>query len=858
MDHVPDQYWTLAPDEIMRGLASRASGLADSEVQDRLRTFGGNAITTGHDSSIVRLFLRQVESPLVLILVFGGGLSAFLGQWSDAAIILAIVAASVALGFSQEYRASQALAELKQRLALSARVRRDGREMTVPFEAIVPGDIVLLTAGNIVPADGVVLESTDCLVNEASLTGESAPVEKRPGVSGADASLASRSNCLFAGTSLRSGLATFIAAGTGVKTVYGEVASGLAAQEPETEFERGVRRFGYMLMRVMIVMVVFVLAVSQALGRPLIESLLFAVALAVGMTPELLPAIVTVTLATGARRMAKAGVIVRRLEAIENLGSIDILCTDKTGTLTMGNVDLAQAVDCRGVKSSDVLELAFLNSSLESGIDNPMDEAIRKAGQQAGLTVAGAAKTSEIPYDFVRRRLTVAMTGTAHDGTGHLVTKGAFKSVLAVCAMCRAPHGSVPLDETSRREALEFCDQKGREGFRILALASKEIAAGKAVGVSDEADMILEGFLLFADPPKADAVQAIASLKDLGIALKMISGDSREVCVHIGKELGLPAASVLSGPQLAQMSEEALAHRAGRTSLFVEVDPQQKERIIRALQKSGHAVGYMGDGINDSPALRAADVGISVETAVDVARQSADIVLLRKDLDVLRLGIEIGRKSFANTLKYISITISANFGNMLSMAVATPLLPFLPLFPKQILLNNFLSDLPSMAISSDNVDAQRVRQAERWNIAEVRRFMLVFGLVSSLFDLLTFALLLLVYRAGEQEFQTAWFIVSLLTEIAVVMVLRTRGWFFRSRASNLLMTATALVFAAAFSIPYLGPLSALFGFIPLPPLLSFYLLMIVAAYIGVTEMTKHWYYAKARQSGIRVRRRRRV
>ena len=858
MDQIPAHYWTLGPDEMLRRLESRASGLSARDARKRLEEVGANTIASEKEPNAARLFLRQIESPMVLVLLFGAGLSLFLGEWSDASIILAIVAASAALGFSQEYRASKALAELKHRLALTAKVRRDGKDVIIAFDAIVPGDVVILTAGNVVPADGVILESTDCLVNEAPLTGESAPVEKRGGTSAGDASLAQRSNCLFAGTSLRSGMAALLVVATRADTVFGEVARSLAVWEPETEFERGVRRFGYMLIRVMIVMVVFVLVVSEALGRPLVESLLFAVALAVGMTPELLPAIVTVTLATGARRMAGGGVIVRRLEAIENLGSIDILCTDKTGTLTMGNVGLAQAVDCRGEKSQYVLKLAFLNSSFESGIDNPMDEAVRKAGEKAGLTTAGAAKAGEIPYDFARKRLTVAISGKARADTIHLVTKGAFKSVITVCSALRSAHGCTTLDEAQRRKAVEYCDQKGREGFRVLALATKEIPAGGPLGASIEEGMVLEGFLLFADPPKMDAAQAIASLKDLGIQLKMISGDSREVCVHVGGQLGLPAANVLTGAQLAQMSEDALLHKAERTSLFVEVDPAQKERIIRALRKSGHAVGFLGDGINDSPAMRAADVGISVETAVDVARQSADIVLLQKNLDVLRTGIEIGRRSFANTLKYISITISANFGNMLSMALATPLLPFLPLFAKQILLNNFLSDLPSMSIASDNVDEAQVRHAERWDVTGVRRFMLVFGLVSSVFDLATFALLLLVYRAGEQEFQTAWFIVSLLTEVAVVLVLRTRGRFFRSRASSLLIAATLIVFIAALAIPYLGPAAGLFGFVPLPPALMLYLLLIVSAYIAVTEITKHWFYASSDKRSVTGAKRRRV
>ncbi len=841
-DDISRNYWSRPAPELLAAMASRESGLSRAEAAKRLRQFGPNDAATVKTAGVRLLLLRQFGSPLVLVLVIGAGLSFVLRQWTDAAIILAIVVASAVLGFSQEYRASTALAALKRRLALSARVLRGGIETTIAARDVVPGDVVRLSAGNLVPADGVLLSSRDFLVAEAALTGESLPVEKTPGISPEATPLAKRGNCVFAGTSVRSGEATVLMMATGSRSALGEVAQRLDAGETETEFERGVRQFGYLLIRVMIIMVLFVLTVSQALDRPLIESLLFAVALAVGMTPELLPAIVTVTLAAGARAMARQGVIVRRLEAIENLGSIDVLCTDKTGTLTEGTVTLAAALDAEGVESRDVLRQAFLNSAFETGIENPLDRAIVAAGRKHKLTAAAFTKVDEIPYDFVRKRLTIAVSRKLGPARNMIVTKGAFTSVLAVCSKVARGQRAVPLDAAGRRKLQSLFERRGGEGFRVLAVAVRHLDRRRRCSVADERDMTLIGLLLFADPPKALARKAIARLAGLGIRLKMVSGDSRQVSVHVANSLGLSSTHVLSGPDIAAMSADALRHFADKTDIFVEVDPQQKELIIRALQKNGHAVGYLGDGINDAPALHAADVGISVEQAVDVARQSADIVLLRRDLDVLGVGVECGRRSFANTLKYISITTSANFGNMLSMALATPFLPFLPLLAKQILLNNFLSDLPSIAISTDTVDAGQARTAGRWNAAGIRRFMIAFGLVSSIFDLLTFGLLLGVYHVGEAMFQTAWFVVSLLTEVVVVLSLRTQGWAWRSRPSSALAVATVLVIAVAVFVPYLGPAARLFGFVPLPLPMLAVLLVIVALYTAATEMTKRWYY----------------
>ena len=574
----------------------------------------------------------------------------------------------------------------------------------------------------------MVLEAADFLVNEAGLTGESFPVEKQPGIVPEKTPLAKRTNAVFLGASVQSGTAKVLIVETGHRTAFGAIARRLAARPPETEFGRGIRQFGYLLIRVMVVIVLFVLAVNGLLGRPPVESLLFAVALAVGMSPELLPAIISVTLAAGARAMAKEGVIVRRLDAIENLGSMDILCTDKTGTLTEGIIALSDATDAEGRSSPSVRQLALLNAAFETGIDNPLDAAIVADCKRGGLTTGGYRKVDEIPYDFRRKRLTIVVAEDADPAHHLIITKDAFQNVLSVCTLLRQGETDVSLSEDVHKQLAAFYEAKGAAGFRVLAVAARRLAAKAAYGRDDETSMTFLGFLLFVDPPKEGVADTIRALRSLGVHIKIISGDNRYVTAHLAEAVGLDPKSMLVGDDLAKLKDEALWNLAPRTDLFVEVDPQQKERIVRALQRTGHAVGYLGDGINDAPSLHCADVGISVEGAVDVARASADIVLLKRDLDVLRRGVEDGRRTFANTLKYISITTSANFGNMISMALATPLLPFLPLLAKQILLNNFLSDLPSLAIATDSVDPERVTLPQRWSIKDVQRFMILFGL----------------------------------------------------------------------------------------------------------------------------------
>lgn len=846
-DSCPSPFWNQSPAQLMRALQSSVQGLDPATAGARIKEIGANQIKETGQAGTIELLLKQFSSPLVLILLFGAAVSLALRDTTDSIIILVIVCGSALLSFWQEARASHAVAALRSRLALASRVIRGGIEQTIPAAELVPGDVVLLSAGNLVPADALIIEATDFLVTQAALTGESLPVEKRAGIAAADAPISACTNAVFMGSSVRSGTARVLVAATGTNTKFGAIAARLRQAEPETEFERGVRHFGVMLLRAMFLIVTFVLAVNQLLGRPFVESMLFSVALAVGLSPELLPAIVTVTLSAGARHLSDRGVIVRRLEALENFGSMDVLCTDKTGTITTGEVVLADAVDPRGRTSAEVRRFAYLNAAFETGIANPLDAAVVASGTSERLSTAGTKKVDEIPYDFRRRRLTIVIE---EKGERLLITKGAFAEVLAVCTAVAVGEKSAKLTPARRADLAHLFEAKGAEGFRVLAVATKEVEAKDDYTVKDEQDLVLRGLLLFLDPPKDTAREALRELKAAGIVTKIVSGDNRHVAAHVANAVGLRGEAMLTGEEIARISDDALWHQAPKTDLFVEIEPQQKERIVRALQHVGHAVGYLGDGINDAPALHAADIGISVDQAVDVARESADIVLLKPDLGVLRRGVEDGRRTFANTLKYINITISANFGNMISMALATPLLPFLPLLPKQILLNNFLSDIPAIAISTDRVDPEHLRKPQRWNIHYVERFMVVFGLASSLFDFITFGALLFLFHAGATLFQTGWFIVSLITELAVIMVLRTRRLAWRSRPSALLQIIIIVVFALALLIPYSGPIAKLFGLRVLSVGEVAVLLSIAIGYVATTEALKQWFYARlARRPG---------
>ena len=834
-----EPYWSQAPEELLATLKSSDEGLSSIVAQQRLEEFGPNLIEARKKVAAWRLLLAQFKSPLVLILLFAAGISMLTGEWVDAVIVLAIIVASAVLGFVQEYNANNAVERLRARVTLQATVLRDGQPKFTLAEEIVPGDVVLLSAGSLIPADGLVLQADDFFVNQAVLTGETFPVEKKPGRVSARASLAERSNCVFMGTNVRSGSARVLIVQTGANTAFGQIAERLTLRPPETEFERGIRRFGDMLTQVMVMLVLVVFAINVILHKPAIDSLLFAVALAVGVSPELLPAIISITLSKGAQSMARRGVIVRQLASIENFGSMDVLCTDKTGTLTLGVVSLDGALDFRGQPSDRVFRCAYLNAHFQTGLANPLDEAIVAHAQP---DIHGVVKTEEIPYDFVRKRLSVVVSRD-DDPTWEMITKGALDNVLAVCTRVEDNGETLPLDDERLTQIQERYARWSDQGFRVLGLATRTVPSKEVYTEADESDLVFAGFLIFFDPPKPGAQKAIADLRELGVQLKIITGDNRRVALHVAQTVGLEVTGVVSGTEMNQLRDEAIWQLADRSNLFVEVDPNQKERIISALQKMGHVVGYMGDGINDAPALHAADVGVSVDSAVDVAKEAAEFVLLEPDLDVLRQGIEEGRSTFANTLKYVFTTTSANFGNMFSMAGLSLFLPFLPLLPKQILLNNFLSDFPAMTIATDAVDRELVVKPRRWDVKFIRNFMIVFGLVSSFFDYLTFGMLLFVVHATEEQFRTGWFVESLLTELFILLVVRTRRSFFKSKPGRYLWISTLIVGVVTLAIPYL-PLTRALGFVPLPLTTLLLLVAITTLYIVASEVAKHIFYQR--------------
>ena len=836
-------YWSLTPEQLLVRLRGSRNGLQREDVEPRLKQYGSNVIKARQQTTAFGLFLNQFRSPLVLILIFAAVVSVVVGEWTDASIVLAVVLGSTVLGFVQEYRASAAIEKLRSQITIKSNVLRGGQPQVVPSEQIVPGDVVLLSAGSLIPADGVVLAANDFFVNQAVLTGETFPVEKDPGSVPSKAGLAERTNCVFMGTSVSSGTAQVLIVQTGKVTVFGQIAQRLSLRPAETEFERGIHRFGNLLTRVILVMVVIVLAVNVFLDKPLIDSLLFSLALAVGLSPELLPAIISLTLSHGAQRMAKRGVIVRRLNAIANLGSMDVFCTDKTGTLTEGVVRLDGALDAQGRPSKAVLHFAHLNAHFETGLTNPLDAAIDTYAQSAGSDISAEQKVDEIPYDFVRKRLSVVTADARGERT--LISKGALDQILSICDNVQSRDSVQPLDTTTRTAIDTLYSDWSAKGFRVLGVATKSVEArtGSYSG-DDESGLAFAGFLLFFDPPKADVQQVIVDLGQRGVQLKIITGDNQKVARHVAEAVNLPVEGLLTGAELDELHDEALWHLAERTTIFAEVDPNQKERIILALRKTGHVVGYMGDGINDAPALHAADVSLSVDTAVDVAKDAADFVLLKADLGILREGIDEGRMTFANTLKYILTTISANFGNMFSMAGASMLLPFLPLLSSQILLNNFLSDIPATTIASDNVDPEWVAKPRRWDATFIGKYMVLFGLVSSIFDFLTFGTLLFLFQATPEEFRTGWFVESLLTELVIALVVRTRHVFYRSRPGRLLLASTLLFVGITLVLPYL-PINALFGFVPLPAPLMLTMLGLTALYVVATELAKKYFYSRA-------------
>jgi Mg2+-importing ATPase len=833
------KFWQIALADLERELGADANGLTASEAASRRLLYGPNALEQRRRLSLPLKFLSRFRNPLVIILLAAAVISALTGDLTSFIIISIIVLMSAALDTVQEFRAEEAAESLKVSVALREQVLRDGQQVTVLGQDLVPGDVVLLAAGDLVPADGRLLEVRDFFVNEALLTGESYPAEKQARDEGVDSpEVAEATNAAFMGSSVMNGSARLMVCRTGLATQLGQISSTLRRVPPPSALEQGTHRFGMLIVRLTEILVLFVLLVNFLFHRPWLESFLFAVALAVGLTPELLPMIMSVTLARGAIRMARAQVIVKRLGAIHDLGSMDVLCTDKTGTLTEAKISLARHVTLSGADSKRVLDLAWLNSHFQAGLRNPLDTAIIEAGPPHD---AGWTKIDEAPFDFQRRRVSVLVE---REGRRLLVTKGAPEDVVRLATLYEEPGQPelLRLDDAARTRAAKVFEGVSADGFRALGVAWRELEPGRArATVADERDLVFAGFVVFFDPPKASAGAAIAALRVKGVGVKIVSGDNERVTEHVCATLGIPITGLLTGSEIEALSDDALAARLEETNLYCRVTPVQKNRIILGLRRRGHVVGYLGDGINDAPSLHTADVGISVDSAVDVAKDAADIILLQQDLGVLERGVAEGRRAFANILKYIMMAMSSNFGNMFSMAGATLILPFLPMLPVQILLNNLLYDVSEMPIPLDEVDSEITEKPEHWDMHFIRNFMLVLGPVSSIFDFLTFGLLLLVFHASEALFQTGWFIESLATQVLVIFVLRTRRNPLKSRPHPLLATTSVAVVGLAAVLPF-TPLGAWFGFAPPSVALLFAIAGLTLSYLLLAQGAKWTFY----------------
>ena len=841
------------------------NGLTTPQAKDLLKKHGPNRLQKSTQRALLLQYLAHFRNPLVLILLAASALSALTGDRSGALIIAVIVLLSVTLDFVQAHRAGQAADRLALQVAVTATVLRDGVAREVVVYELVPGDVVLLSAGDLVPADAVLQEAKDFFVNQAQLTGEPFPVEKKAGDGSAHAAQQASahdarpappqapkeptappsttwdldaSDRIFLGSSVVSGTARALIGRTGSATALGQIAVDLNRTAPATAFERGTRQFGLLIMRLTLLMVLFTLLVNVALHRPLLDSFLFAVALAVGLTPELLPMVVSVTLTRGALRMAARKVIVKRPSAIQDMGAMDVLCTDKTGTLTEARIRLEQHINAQGQACARVLQLAYLNSYFESGLKSPLDDAIL---QHSECDASTWTKIDEVPFDFERRRVSVLLESRSEGRC--LIAKGAPEDILALCTHYEGSEGaSLPLDNTARARLDALFNGLGEQGFRVLGVAWRSASAQmQHAVVSDESGLVFAGFAAFLDPPKASAGLALQAMAANGVAVKIVTGDNERVTRHVCEVLGLPITGMLTGTEIATLHDDALRARVESANLFCRVNPAQKNRIILALKARGHVVGYLGDGINDAPSLHTADVGISVDGAVDVAKQAAAMILLENDLMVLHHGILEGRRTFGNVMKYIMMATSSNFGNMFSMAAATVVLPFLPMLPLQILLNNLMYDVSEIALPLDEVDTEDLAAPKRWDMGFIRNFMLTIGPISSLFDFLTFYLLLRLLGAGDALFHTGWFVESIATQVLVIFVIRTRRNPLRSRPNRWLVGTSLGIVLAAMALPFTA-LAPYLGFVPLPPAFFGLLTLLLVLYLLMVEGAKHWFY----------------
>jgi Mg2+-importing ATPase len=840
----------LSPDETLRRLAAATEGLTPGQVEERLRSVGYNRVTHQARHTILGELVSRSINPLNLLLLTLATASYFLGDQRAAIVIAVMVVLSISLGFIQEHRSNNAAEELRKMVRITATVRRKATgaatdPVEVPIEQLVPGDIVLLSAGDMIPADLRLISAKDLFINQSTLTGEAMPLEK---VAAAHAGLADTPfdlpNICFMGSAVLSGIGCGVVVLTGPRTAFGRVASAIAGQRVLTSFDKGITRFTWLMLGFIAVMAPLVFLINGLTKGNWLEALLFALAVAVGLTPEMLPMIVTVNLAKGAIAMSRKKVIVKRLNAIQNFGAMNVLCTDKTGTLTQDRIILKRHLDIRGDVSERVLEYAYLNSFHQSGLKNLLDVAVLKEVElEAGLEVrARFEKIDEMPFDFERRRMSVVLG--RNDGVHILICKGAVEEVFAACSQYAIDGETGALDESHRDAAMATTAKLNADGFRVVAVAFKEMPPTQTTySVADEKDLTLLGYIAFLDPPKETCAAAIATLKASGVQVKILTGDNDIVTRKICREVGLPVSRVVLGSQMAGLSPDELASLADTANVFAKVSPSQKAAIIDALHRKGHVVGYLGDGINDGPALKAADVGISVDSAVDIAKESADIILLEKSLAVLGEGVIEGRKVFGNITKYIKMGASSNFGNMFSVLGASVFLPFLPMTAIQVLTNNLLYDFSQTAIPTDNVDAEYLAVPRRWDIGNITKFVLLIGPISSIFDYVTYFMMLYVYHAWNNPalFQTGWFVESLLTQTLIIHIIRTaRIPFIESRASTALIVTSLIVGMVGIAIPFswLGPI---LGFVSLPPTYFIALCLILLSYAVLTHLVKTWF-----------------
>ena len=823
-----------APDRAPK--SESAEGLTSEEAAYRLSQYGPNELTAQKRTSILGLAL-QFLNPLSLILLIAAAISASIGERLDAGLISGLVLIGSGIDFYQSHKSNNAVQALRHSVASTATVLRDGQWGELDRTVLVPGDLIRLAAGDLVPADAVLISTNSVYIQQSALTGESAPVSKEAASAIASTS-ADAENMVFLGTSVVSGTAEARIVATGPRTGFGDIASKLTKRPPGTAFDIGLKQFGYLITRVVFFLVLFVLLVSLAFHRGGFESLLFAVALAVGLTPEFLPMITSVTLSKGAIAMAHKSVIVKHLSAIQNLGSIDILCSDKTGTLTAGSMTLHSTILSDGASSPRPLELASINSRLQTGVHSPLDTAILSTSAPSASL---ATKVDEIPYDFERRRLSIVAEVS---GTRLLICKGAPEGILPLLTGVESGVGAIsPLDDAQRSAIISLNTDLSRQGLRVIAVAYKQMPVQETVAVSDEQALIFAGYLSFSDPLLADTAEMVTQLRKDGVHIKVLTGDSDLVAAHVCGEAGISKGKVVTGDEIDGMTDGALGHVAERASIFARLSPAQKLRILNALRTRGHVIGYIGDGVNDAPTLHAADVGIAAPTAVDIAREAADVILLKPGLSVIHEGIQEGRKAFGNVMKYLLMGTSSNFGNVLSMAVASVAIPFLPMLPTQVLLNNFLYDLSQLTIPTDNVDAEYLQQPQRWDMRTIRRFMLVAGPISSLYDFVTFYVLLHFFHAKEAEFHTGWFVESLATQTLVLLVIRTMRSPFKSVPSSGLLTTVLCSFAIGLLLPY-SPFAADLGFVALPAQYFLFLGAALITYLCLMETAKRWLLPK--------------